>query len=139
MSTSAAFCKLIRVSGFEVDTDGAELLEAGRLLATGSTALVEAIRVLCCSTLFLERPRGRYANLNVYTVRGDEWVIAFSTLNRLVNALGPCQWIALTGRDLMDNMPPGVNLGIDIQDDHSFSVPSALIAAQTFTRNGEGL
>ncbi|MGV9713115.1 hypothetical protein ACWDTI_20890 [Gordonia sp. NPDC003424] len=123
--------------GFDVDTDGREVVDAGRLLAGEDISLVEAVRILGESTVFLQRPDTEFAQLNVLTVADEQWVLAFSALNRLVKAFGPSEWIALLGDDLMDNMPAGVNLGIDLQDDTSFFVPAPLIAARKYT-NGVG-
>ncbi|MGC5255378.1 hypothetical protein ACPXCG_03410 [Gordonia sp. DT218] len=121
------------MSGFDIETDGAELAAAGRGLNAGSIVLIEAVRILDDCTVFLRRPESEYARLDVYTVRREQWVLGFSTKNRLVRVLGPCSWMALTGQDLMENMPPEANIGIDVQDDHGFFVPAALIAARSFT------
>lgn len=114
----------------------ATLVDSAQQLGRAEIARVEAVRALARATVFLEQPRTKYASLQVYTIHGDQWVLAFSSLQRLAAARGMCEWISLTGEDLMDNMPPQVNLGIDIQDDHSFFVPAALIAARALSRGG---
>ena len=118
-------------------TDGAAVVLAGQRLERGEIAPVEAVKVLDHASVFLEKPDTDHAALQTYSIKGDQWVLAFSSTSRLLAARGLCEYIALIGQDLMDNMPAGVNLGIDIQDRHSFFVPAGVIAARTLSRGGE--
>lgn len=110
------------------------LVDCAQQLTKREITMTETVIVLDRATVYLEKPATRHAALHVYTVQDDHWVLAFSSLQRLAAARGMCEWISLTGQDLMDNMPPQVNLGIDVQDDHSFFVPAALIAARAPSR-----
>ena len=124
------------VTSSDRGVSGGTLVDSAQKLAHGEIALIQAIATLSNSTVFLEKPATNHAALQVFAVEGDHWVLAFSSLQRVAAARGMCEWISLTGQDLMDNMPPRVNLGIDVQDDHSFFVPAAVIAARALSRGG---
>lgn len=46
------------------------------------------------------------------------WVLAFSTRQRLANACGDVPWLSTTGADLLNQLPDGLGVLVDIGDDH---------------------
>lgn len=82
------------------------------------------IRTFHRSTLYLQRPSGPNVQFLTYDMRDEgHWVLAFSSLNRLGRFAGECDWIALSGHDLLDNLPAETGVMIDIHDDHRLSLP----------------
>lgn len=119
---------------FDPETDGADVVETGAQFVADETGLIQAVRALETATLFLDRPDGYDARLNVLRVRDDEWVLVFSSMQRLIKARGLCRWMALTGEDLMSNLPAGVSLAVDVQDPHGFYVPASMMMARSWSR-----
>ncbi|MCA1702132.1 MAG: hypothetical protein LC808_02225 [Actinobacteria bacterium] len=47
------------------------------------------------------------------------WVLVFSTPERLARCLGDCAWLSTIGADLLEQLPVGLGVLLDIQDKHS--------------------
>lgn len=46
------------------------------------------------------------------------WVLTFSSRERLVRQLGDVPWLSTTGADLLEQLPRGMGVLLDIGDDH---------------------
>lgn len=65
-----------------------------------------------------------------------QWTVVFSTVERLAAYAGDCRFFSTTGSDLLAQLPQGIGLVLDPDDDHrvpvlSRMVPSATLAAMT--------
>lgn len=46
------------------------------------------------------------------------WVLAFSSYERLVRQVGDVPWLSTTGADLLEQLPYGLGVLLDVGDDH---------------------
>jgi hypothetical protein len=57
------------------------------------------------------------------------WVAVFSSLERLGRFAGECDWQAMTGVDLIAQLPSGMGVLLDVDDEHAMAVPPRTNAA----------
>ena len=71
-------------------------------------------------TVYCRRPER--PGVLIAEVTGFQWVGVFSTLERLGRFAGECDWQAMTGADLLAQLPEGVGVLLDPQDVHVMPV-----------------
>lgn len=97
--------------------DTAVRLRAGRL----PPAVLEAHFRL--STVYVERAPDRPGVMAVDLGERGIWTPAFSSLERLETHAGECDYLSLSGADLLTQLPPGVGVALDPHDDHAVALP----------------
>lgn len=70
------------------------------------------------ATVFVQRLRDRVGVMTADLPDRGRWVLAFSTLPRLASYAGGVSWLSTSGADLLDQLPPGVGVLLDVQDAH---------------------
>jgi hypothetical protein len=96
--------------------DTAARLRVGRL----QPAVLEAHFHL--STVYVERAPNRPGVMVVDLGERGVWAPAFSSLERLETHVGECDYLSLSGADLLAQMPPGVGVVLDPRDDHTVAL-----------------
>ncbi len=97
--------------------DTAARLRAGRL----QPAVLEAYFGM--STVYVERAPNRPGVMAVDLGERGVWTPAFSSLERLETHVGECDYLSLSGADLLAQLPPGVGVVLDPRDDHTVALP----------------
>ena len=78
----------------------------------GAATAAELHRVLLSSTVYCER--GERPGFEALGPPGEGAVCIFSSLEQLALARGTVDWFALTGADLLDLLPAGYDLLLDL-------------------------
>jgi hypothetical protein len=88
------------------------LADVARDVGDGAASAAELHRMLLTATIYCERgPRPGFEALGR---PGDGVVCIFSSPNQLAMARGTVPWFSLTGADLLDLIPTGYDLLLDL-------------------------
>lgn len=71
------------------------------------------------ATAYAQRTRDRPGAMVAELPGMGRWVLVFSTPERLARCVGDCVWLSTTGADLLEQLPFGLGVLLDIQDSHS--------------------
>jgi hypothetical protein len=100
--------------------------------ATGRRGLHEFDPVFARATVYGRRP----ARPGVETVdvagRG-RWTFVFSTQQRLAAHFGDCDFYATTGADLLEQLPIGIGVMLDPDDEHRLPILNRMVPPQALT------
>ncbi|TWE30275.1 SseB family protein [Prauserella muralis] len=75
-------------------------------------------RAFAQATVYAERLPDRPGVVASSLPGKGRWVLAFSTLERLERRLGAVPWLSTTGSDLLDQLPHGLGVLLDVGDEH---------------------
>lgn len=70
------------------------------------------------ATVFVQRLWERVGVMTADLPDRGRWVLAFSTLPRLARYASGVPWLSTSGSDLLDQLPPGVGVLLDVEDAH---------------------
>ncbi|MBC6447146.1 SseB family protein [Actinokineospora xionganensis] len=71
------------------------------------------------ATVFARRTRGQRPGVMVSMLPGKgQWVLAFSTPERLAAFGQDTPWLSLKGADLLAQLPAGIGVLLDVGEDH---------------------
>jgi hypothetical protein len=71
------------------------------------------------ATVHIQRTRDRPGVMVSELPGKGRWVLVFSTPERLARCIGDCAWLSTTGAHLLDQLPVGLGVLLDVQDSHS--------------------
>lgn len=71
------------------------------------------------ATVYAQRTQDRPGVMMAELPGKGRWVLVFSTPERLARCIGDCAWLSTTGADLLEQLPFGLGVLLDIQDSHS--------------------
>jgi len=101
-------------------------------VASGQRGLHEFDPVFAGATVYGRRP----ARPGVETVdvagRG-RWTFVFTTPQRLAAHFGDCDFYATTGADLLDQLPIGIGVMLDPDDEHRLPILNRMVPPQALT------
>lgn len=100
-----------------------EVVRVARLVRAGRRHPAMFRRVFGEAAVYCQRPER--PGVLIAEVAGGRWVGVFSTLERLGCFAGECDWQAMTGADLLSQLPEGVGVLLDPQDEHVIPVLAA--------------
>jgi hypothetical protein len=83
-----------------------------RDVASGSASAEELTGALLAATVYCERADG--PGFRALGEPGSGVVPVFSSVEQLARARGTVRWFAVTGTDLLDLLPPGYDLLLDM-------------------------
>jgi hypothetical protein len=119
-----------KIAGGSAASDYLALVNAARDVWAG-TRSYEDVHALCRKvTIYAERPPR--PGVLVTDIPGQgRWTLAFSTLERLAENAGECDYLATTGDDFLDELvPDGVAVMLDPADEHRFPVLTRALPAE---------
>lgn len=71
------------------------------------------------ATVHVQRTHDRPGVVVAEVPGKGRWVLVFSTPERLARCIGDCMWLSTTGADLLEQLPFGLGVLLDVQDSHS--------------------
>ncbi|WP_408629968.1 SseB family protein [Amycolatopsis aidingensis] len=90
-------------------------------------------RAFAEATVYCQRPVSPGVLVSEVSDRG-RWVLVFSTRERLGRFAGPCEWQAMSGADLLAQLPDDVGVMLDAQDEHAMPVLPAAVSQEQDSR-----
>lgn len=94
-----------------------DLVAVAREVRAGRRDPGEFDRAFAVATVYAQRPRVPGVMTAELSGKG-RWVPVFSTVERLARFAGECDYFATTGADLLEQLPTGLGVLVDIQDSH---------------------
>ncbi|WP_258342228.1 SseB family protein [Saccharopolyspora gregorii] len=70
------------------------------------------------AALYVRRTQDRVGVMAAELPGKGRWVLAFSSLARLARHSGDVSWLSTTGADLLDQLPRGLGVLVDVDDPH---------------------
>lgn len=71
--------------------------------------------------MYAQRPEQPALLVTELGSRG-RWTVVFSTLERLAAHVGDCDFLATTGADFLELVPPGIGVMVDPDDGHRLPI-----------------
>lgn len=111
-----------RVHGYGADTDEPEadptLVTVCREVRAGQREPDAFDAEFAHATVFVQRLPDRPGVVASVLPGKGRWVLAFSTPQRLARQCGDVPWLGATGADLLQQLPHGLGVLVDVGDEH---------------------
>lgn len=95
-----------------------ELVAVCRAVRAGQETPAAFDAAFMRATVYVERQPSRPGVVARRMPGKGSWVLAFSTEQRLGQACGEVAWLSTTGADLLDLLPRGLGVLLDVADPH---------------------
>lgn len=99
--------------------DEPQLVLVGREVRARQRPPADFDTIFAQATVYAQRTQDRPGIMVAELPGKGHWVLVFSTPERLARCIGDCTWLSTTGADLLEQLPFGLGVLLDIQDDHS--------------------
>ena len=110
----------------DVRTDEPDVVLCAREVTDGARELDQFDPVFARSTVFGRRPVR--PGVDVVDVAGrGAWTFVYSTPERLAARFGDCHFYAITGADLLEQLPVGIGVMLDADDAHRLPILNRMV------------
>lgn len=94
-----------------------DLAALARAVSAGKRPIKAFYAAFAKAVVYAQRPE-RPGVFVTDTENSGRWTVAFSSLERLADYAGECDYLSMPGAVFLELVPPGVGVMVDPEDDH---------------------